>query len=183
MAQGETNAVPRRVLKDGVKEEHLWQLSAYWQAALRSPFRGIAGDVVVPYTGGRGLNSPAGSTSPTDSGRESGARLQGNRHLAGYTREVHVLLLAMHITAGNLGTELRALREMRGVSRKQLAAQLNIAVAQVTQIENGYYVPGLATISRVAEALDARLELIPEEGDLNEAGDLPSNRGGPRETT
>src|SRR5579859_3028730 len=52
------------------------------------------------------------------------------------------------VTAGSIGEELRALRLLRGLSQKDVAAHLEMSAPQVSQIETGRYIPSLEVISR-----------------------------------
>lgn len=55
---------------------------------------------------------------------------------------------------------------MRGRSQKDLAKELGISAPQVSQIENGYYRPGIETIIKFLDVLDAHLEIELNEGGL-----------------
>ena len=55
-------------------------------------------------------------------------------------------------------SELRALREWRGISEAKLAAQAGPAAPQVSQIESGRYIPSLKFIS-LLDALGAHLAI------------------------
>lgn len=70
------------------------------------------------------------------------------------------------LTAGSVGLELRALREMRGMSQKELAARAHIKPGQVSQMETGKYHPSLVMLTRILDVLDARLVVELEEGGL-----------------
>jgi transcriptional regulator with XRE-family HTH domain len=61
------------------------------------------------------------------------------------------------LTKDSLGSELRELREMRGLSQKSLAAQIGLVGAQVSQIESGKYVPSLDILNKILDVLDAEL--------------------------
>jgi DNA-binding XRE family transcriptional regulator len=68
------------------------------------------------------------------------------------------------ITAVNVGPVLRALRELRGISQKELAARVGISSGQMSQIETGRYVPSLEALPAILAKLDARLEIALNEG-------------------
>ena len=70
------------------------------------------------------------------------------------------------LRAGSVGTELRALREMRGMSQKELAARTGIKPGQVSQMETGKYHPSLVMLTRILDALDARIAIELNEGGL-----------------
>ncbi|MDE2098615.1 MAG: helix-turn-helix transcriptional regulator [Patescibacteria group bacterium] len=70
------------------------------------------------------------------------------------------------VTAGSVGDELRSLRQMRGLSQKDLAEAVGVAAGQVSQIETGRYVPSLVTLGRILNVLEAHLEIELNEGGL-----------------
>ncbi len=60
-------------------------------------------------------------------------------------------------------TNLRAIREGKGVSLRALKALSGVAVATLARIEAGNYDPRLSTLRRIAKALDVTVgELIGE---------------------
>lgn len=61
------------------------------------------------------------------------------------------------LTVSSLGSELRALRERRGISQANLAAQAGLAAPQVSQIESGRHIPSLKKLISLLEALGAHL--------------------------
>lgn len=63
------------------------------------------------------------------------------------------------ITIGHRITELRNLRKL---SQRELARRCNIDQAQLSRIERGLTAPTTDTLSSIAQALDARVELITE---------------------
>jgi len=80
------------------------------------------------------------------------------------------------VTALTIGAELRALRELRMLSQKDVAERVNISAPQVSQIETGKYVPSLEVLGRLLDVLDATLQI-----ELNEGGIFhdPSGSEGP----
>lgn len=70
----------------------------------------------------------------------------------------------MEISEELVGFMIRELRELRGISRVELAKRLGISRAQLAQIELGYYVPSIKVLVRILGELDARLELVTDEG-------------------
>ena len=66
---------------------------------------------------------------------------------------------------GELGREIRRLREARGWGQTKLAAAADMAVSGVSQIENGHRNPNSATLIKLARALDVDVaELFPPKG-------------------
>jgi transcriptional regulator with XRE-family HTH domain len=64
---------------------------------------------------------------------------------------------------GELGREIRRLREARGWGQTKLAAAADMAVSGVSQIENGHRNPNSATLIKLARALDVDVaDLFPE---------------------
>lgn len=64
----------------------------------------------------------------------------------------------------DLGNLLRQLRTVRNVSQSELARRLEIAPAQVSQIEAGTYTPSLRVLESILNELDASLCIQTEEG-------------------
>lgn len=56
--------------------------------------------------------------------------------------------------ARRFGTAVRALREARGWSQEQLAAQAELNRSYLGEVERGDATPSLATIDKLARALD-----------------------------
>lgn len=64
---------------------------------------------------------------------------------------------------GELGREIRRLREARGWGQTKLAAAADMAVSGVSQIENGHRNPNSATLIKLARALDVDVaDLFPK---------------------
>jgi transcriptional regulator with XRE-family HTH domain len=57
------------------------------------------------------------------------------------------------------GYQIARLRIQQGLSQAQLAEKVGIRQSSIAKIEGGNYVPGLAILRRIAEALDARIEI------------------------
>ena len=57
------------------------------------------------------------------------------------------------------GYQIARLRIQQGLSQAQLAEKVGIRQSSITKIERGNYVPGLTILRRIAEALDARIEV------------------------
>jgi transcriptional regulator with XRE-family HTH domain len=65
-----------------------------------------------------------------------------------------------------LGELLRALREARGLTQKQLAESLGIAKSQISQIETAHYTPSLRVLETLLSVLDAHLVIELDEGGM-----------------
>lgn len=63
-----------------------------------------------------------------------------------------------------LGDLIRALRQHRGISQKELAERLGVSKAQISQVENGHYTPSLKVFESILHELDAMLCVHTEEG-------------------
>lgn len=67
-----------------------------------------------------------------------------------------------------VGTEIRRLRENRGLSAKQVAERADVSPAYLSRLENGKVSPTVATLSRVVQAMGTRIGALfgeePEEG-------------------
>ena len=67
-----------------------------------------------------------------------------------------------------LGAELRALRERRGLSLRDVAYKAEIAVSTLAQFETGKKYPTLHTLESIAQAMDIRFVIGPDETFLEE---------------
>jgi transcriptional regulator with XRE-family HTH domain len=64
---------------------------------------------------------------------------------------------------GEVGQEIRRLREAKGLSQTKLAALADMAVSGVSQIENGHRNPNSATLIKLARALEVEVsDLFPK---------------------
>jgi DNA-binding XRE family transcriptional regulator len=61
----------------------------------------------------------------------------------------------------NFGDALAAMRERRGMTQKQLADASGIGRTVIARIEGGNHAPTLITETKLARALNARLEVPP----------------------
>ena len=67
-----------------------------------------------------------------------------------------------------IGSALRGLRENRGLSARQLAADAGVSAAMISRIENGQVSPSISTLSALSKALDVPLvSLFRETGDAH----------------
>jgi ribosome-binding protein aMBF1 (putative translation factor) len=58
-----------------------------------------------------------------------------------------------------ISRQILRLRQMRGWTQVQLAEALNTKQSAVARLEGGSHRPSLATLDKICEALDARLEV------------------------
>ncbi len=68
-------------------------------------------------------------------------------------------------------TQLRAIREGKGVSLRGLKAVSGVAVATLARIEAGGYDPRLSTLRRIAKALDVPVAVLIGEQSLTKGGE------------
>ncbi|GAW93016.1 helix-turn-helix domain-containing protein [Calderihabitans maritimus] len=83
----------------------------------------------------------------------------------------------------SIGEKIRLLREEKGLSLSQLAKEVKLSVSYLSEIERGSVAPGLATVKKIAEALNVpvftimapvnstgyKLKLLREEQGLTQA--------------
>lgn len=62
-------------------------------------------------------------------------------------------------TRHSVGSQLRAIREGRGLSTRALGEMCNLAHSHIVRIENGKYNVQLDTLSAIAKALDAEIKI------------------------
>jgi len=81
------------------------------------------------------------------------------------------------------GYQITRLRIQQGLSQAQLAEKVGIRQSSIAKIESGNYFPGLAFLRRIAETLDARIEIkfIPKGAEKNKGqplkpGDVASSK-------
>jgi transcriptional regulator with XRE-family HTH domain len=77
-------------------------------------------------------------------------------------------LIAAHATvpitdAGQLGDAIRTLRELRGLTQRQLARLIHAGPNQVSDWETGLTLPGARSLLKLADALGYQLNLTPKE--------------------
>ncbi len=61
----------------------------------------------------------------------------------------------------NIGQQIRQLREEKGISQYRLAIMTGIAPNRLSNIELSKNSPTFSTVNKILEALDARVEIIP----------------------
>jgi len=59
----------------------------------------------------------------------------------------------------DIARQILRLRQMRGWTQAELAEALNTKQSAVSRMESGSYRPSLATLDKICQALDARLEV------------------------
>lgn len=57
-------------------------------------------------------------------------------------------------------SELKSLRQKRGLSVRMLAEKVGTGGAAISNIENGKQIPKIDTIERICAALDAKLKIV-----------------------
>lgn len=62
-----------------------------------------------------------------------------------------------------IGQRIATLRTSQGITQRQLAQRCSITQPHLARIEQGKYSVGLDTLSSIAEALGAQVELITKE--------------------
>ena len=61
-----------------------------------------------------------------------------------------------------IGRRIKELREARGLTQAGLAEKAGLLQANLARVESGRYSTGLDILSRIAEALGCRIDLIEE---------------------
>jgi transcriptional regulator with XRE-family HTH domain len=62
--------------------------------------------------------------------------------------------------AAQCARRLLDLRAHSGETQKQLAARIGMTESMISRLERGDHVPSLATLCRIADAFDRRLEIV-----------------------
>ena len=63
-----------------------------------------------------------------------------------------------------VGAEIRRLRELRGMTAKQVAELAEVSAAYLSRLENGKVSPTVATLSRIVQAMGTRIGALFGEG-------------------
>jgi ribosome-binding protein aMBF1 (putative translation factor) len=79
-----------------------------------------------------------------------GARAHSPDRRRGYEKAGRAIRLAM---------EIRALREARGLSQRELAERVGTTQSAIARLEGGNISPSLPTLDKIAEALEAELSV------------------------
>lgn len=64
-----------------------------------------------------------------------------------------------------IGEKIRELRKKNNIDAKALAARVGIDASNLSRIEQGHYSVGFDILSRIANALNARVEIVEKDGD------------------
>ena len=59
-----------------------------------------------------------------------------------------------------IGANIRAARELRGLTREQVAERIGVPVAYLAQVETGRVWPSVIVFARVAKALDVDADFL-----------------------
>lgn len=87
-------------------------------------------------------------------------------------RKSEIPVKPMAITAKDVGTAIRALRERLGLSQRMLAREVGISSSSMNAIENGTTFPSLITLYEIGWHLDFSFDRffdMVEEASLEEA--------------
>ena len=75
-----------------------------------------------------------------------------------------------------IGRAIRELRTARKMDAKRLAAMANVDPANISRIEQGKYSVGLDILCRIADALDSRVEIVPNRSHSEKGNQLSLTR-------
>jgi transcriptional regulator with XRE-family HTH domain len=78
----------------------------------------------------------------------------------------------------NIGERLRDLRVAKKLSQGDIQKRTGLLRCYTSRVENGYTVPNLETLERMAKALDIEFYQLFYEGDGKPEA-IPTNQGGP----
>lgn len=76
-------------------------------------------------------------------------------------RQYNIIMPSLLDRRKQIGARMRELREAQGLTQSELARRAGITAGNVFRIEAGMYSMGLDLVNRVADALGARLEILP----------------------
>ncbi len=78
-----------------------------------------------------------------------------------------------------LARELIRLRLAKGLTQEELASRINTKQAGIARLESGSYLPSLSTVRKVAEALDAELDIVlrPKKAEPKQPQDSENRSG------
>jgi DNA-binding XRE family transcriptional regulator len=133
-----------------------------------------AGTSLVTGSAGIGRTSPSlsGSTLSTPRMEISDVPKRTPRDWEELERELHAVGVsgeeieagARKLLALARGTQLADARKQMGLTQREIAAELGVSIARVSQIEHGE-VTSFEIIARYVEALGGRLDLVADFGD------------------
>lgn len=66
----------------------------------------------------------------------------------------------------NLGESIRKIREVRGISQRNLAQQVKTSQSAIARIEKGVTDPRMSTVQRIGKILQADLTFIVDMGEM-----------------
>ena len=75
-----------------------------------------------------------------------------------------------------IGRLIRELRSTRKMDAKRLAVMANIDPANISRIEQGKYSVGLDVLCRIADALDSRVEIVPNGSHIEKGNQMTLSR-------
>ena len=76
----------------------------------------------------------------------------------------------------NLGDSIRKIRQIKGLSQGEMQKRTGILRSYLSRVENGHTIPSLATLQRLASAMEVTLaDFFPSEG----SPPTPVEAGGP----
>jgi transcriptional regulator with XRE-family HTH domain len=58
-----------------------------------------------------------------------------------------------------IGASMRRIRKSRGISQTELANRVGMRQPAITRLENGHHVPTWRTLTKIADALDAKIQV------------------------
>lgn len=76
-------------------------------------------------------------------------------------RQYNIIMPSLLDRRKQIGARMRELREAQGMTQAELARRAGITSGNVFRIEAGMYSMGLDLVNRVADALGARLDILP----------------------
>jgi transcriptional regulator with XRE-family HTH domain len=75
-----------------------------------------------------------------------------------------------------IGDRLRALREQKGLSQGEIQQRTGLFCCYISRVENGHTVPGIATLEKLARALEVPMYELFYEGEEPPPPVLPKRK-------
>ncbi|HWP85863.1 MAG TPA: helix-turn-helix transcriptional regulator [Terriglobia bacterium] len=76
----------------------------------------------------------------------------------------------------NLGESIRKIRQSKGLSQGEMQKRTGILRSYLSRVENGHTIPSLATLQRLASAMDVALaDFFAAEGETSAAVSAPGD--------
>lgn len=72
----------------------------------------------------------------------------------------------------NIGTKIKTARKAKGLSRKELAAQVNLSISTIQHIENDNRMPSLESLYNISRVLKRSLDYFVEDRYIVEHDEL-----------